>query len=176
MKIRMVSLATLTLAILLAVPAHAQQSVTIQFRLSVNVACPNATYFGQVGIPNSDGFPNVQLTDPDGDGVFTGSLTAPAGEQLPLLRLVQGTGTIIVEPPTSGPQVVPGQPSRVVRDFGTPTLTEDTVLEASVSNCIGAALPSTGVSNTVSTSALIGGLLLLIAGIAARQRMRVLLA
>jgi len=169
-KIRMLSLVTLALAVLLAVPAHAQQRVTIQFRLTVNVACPNATYYGLVGVPNSEGFEYTQLTDPDGDGVFTGTGSAATNEPIPVLRLIQGTGTQVIEPPGSLPTQVPGDPSRIVRDFGTPTLTEDTVLEGGVSDCIGAGLPSTGVSDTVPMSALLSGMLLVIVGIALRQR------
>jgi LPXTG-motif cell wall-anchored protein len=123
---------------------------TISFKLTVTgTPCDNATYWGLVAIYASDGFVYTQLTDPDADGVYTG--TAPTfydGAKL-IVRLEQGTGVGQSSPlPGGTPVPIPGEPSRVIADFGTQeqdglkyiVLNGDFTAEASVDGC--AAAPS----------------------------------
>ncbi len=100
-------------ALVAAAPALAQQNeVTIQFELTVEGEPPaDATFFGQYLVEGA----TVQLTDPDGDGVYTGSMsggTPDAG-----FRILQGTGT---EQTTTG--VYPGEPVTVIEDFPAPAV------------------------------------------------------
>ncbi len=77
------------------------------------------------------------LVDPDGDGLYTGSLTvpkfAPGGPEEPItispVRIVQG-------PPTGYSAM--GPEYHVIKDFG-PVKAEDTILSAEVSFCDGGA-------------------------------------
>lgn len=91
--------------------ASAQQNeVTIIFELTVEGSPPaDATFFGQPLVEGA----GVQLADPDGDGVYTGSIsteTPDAG-----FRIVQGRGT---EETTTGVQ--PGEPVAGIQDFPAP--------------------------------------------------------
>ena len=86
---------------------------------------PEATFFGFIGFEPF----GIRLTDPDGDGVLTGSFDRfPRGDTQPF-SVVQGTGT--------RPSVVfgeaPGDPVTVIQDFGLVTINQDTTLPASVS-------------------------------------------
>lgn len=90
-----------------------------------------ATFLGQV--PAESLLP-AELTDPNGDGVYEGSITvpkfAPGGPPEPVslpVRIVQG-------PPTATGPV--GPEYRVIEDFGTVTA-EDGTFEANVSFCDG---------------------------------------
>ena len=163
-----------------AVPVAAQQdTVTLDFRVTVNVDCPNATYWGFFGPPNSDAINYVQLTDDDGDGVYTGTAT-PEGGRL-VVQVIQGTGSRELDSELfEGTLTVPGEPQRVIRDFGeeqadAPTLVphlvidEDMTFEASVSSCP-SGLPGTGLLELNPLLPLAGGMLLLATGMAVRRR------
>ena len=69
----------------------------------------------------------MQLTDPDGDGMYTGSIDVPAGRPV-TVWITQGTGT---REGHNGP--LPGEPFTVIKHFGTKTLFEDATFRASVS-------------------------------------------
>jgi LPXTG-motif cell wall-anchored protein len=109
-------------------PGNREDTVTATFELTLEGTPPeDATFFGYLGYEPAP----FQLTDPDGDGVYTGS-TPPdlilAGDTQPAL-IVQGTGT-------RESQVVgtsPGEPISTIEDFGEVTFEEDTMLKASVS-------------------------------------------
>ena len=104
------------------------RTVMLSFELTVEGTPPeDATFFGYLGYEPAP----FQLTDQDGDGVYTGSTPPgliPAGDTQPAL-IVQGTGT-------RESQVVgtsPGEPISTIKDFGEVTFEEDTTLRASVS-------------------------------------------
>ena len=104
------------------------RTVTLSFELTVEGEPPeDATFFGYLGYEPAP----FQLSDQDGDGVYTGSTPPdliPAGDTQPAL-IVQGTGT-------RESQVVgtsPGEPISTIEDFGEVTFEEDTTLKASVS-------------------------------------------
>ncbi len=115
-------LVSLVVTLLAATPAlaHAYFEVTTE-----GEPPENATFWGMYGPPNSE-FSAVQLTDPDGDGVYAGGVTVEPDNYV--TQIVQGTG---VQDTVYGP--FPGEPSTVLRDFGTIWLDNDTVLRASVS-------------------------------------------
>lgn len=132
-----------------AVPALAQEGyqyhqysgdrAELVFELAVEGEPPeNATFFGNVS--TGEGGPGlfVPLTDPDGDGLYTGSATLPKFPPGPLpvppdiepvslpLQIVQG--------PSTGATAL-GPEYRVIEDFGSVKLDEDKTLAASVSFC-----------------------------------------
>ncbi|MDP9437647.1 MAG: YobA family protein [Actinomycetota bacterium] len=106
-------------------------SATFTYELAVECEPPaDAAFFGFTAI---ESLVLTPLSDPDGDGVYTGSQTvprfAPGGPQEPItispVRIVQG-------PPTAtGPL---GPEYRVIKDFGA-AVAENTTFEASVSFC-----------------------------------------
>lgn len=100
-------------------------AVTVTFQLTVEGEPPeDATFFGYLGYEPAP----LRLTDPDGDGVYTGSTPrslVPAGDTQPAL-IVQGTGTR--ESQVVGPS--PGEPIHVLKNFGEVTFEEDTTLPA----------------------------------------------
>jgi hypothetical protein len=105
-----------------------EETVAVEFELTVEGKPPaDATFFGYLGYEPAP----FQLTDPDGDGVYTGSTPpdlVPAGDTQPA-SIVQGTGT-------RESQVVgtsPGDPISTIEDFGEVTFEEDTTLSASIS-------------------------------------------
>lgn len=198
-------LQVLMLAMLLAIPALAQEentkgepangppsglspdrTVTLSFELVVEGTPPeDATFFGYLGYEPAP----FQLTDPDGDGVYTGSTPPdliPAGDTQPAL-IVQGTGTR--ESQVVGPS--PGEPISTIEDFGEVTFEEDTTLRASVSFESGSSSESDGsgggflgnaadsvrglLPSTGGRAALAGlgvGILLILGGLAVRRIFR----
>lgn len=115
------------------------ETATLAFELSVEGEPPaDATFFGAV---RGEGLRYVPLTDPDGDGLYTGSTTAsrfppgtrplpPDAEPVSLpVRMVQGTGT---QGPDESDSLRPGEPTSVIEDFGAVRI-EDRTLSASVS-------------------------------------------
>ncbi len=148
-----------------ATPIAAQEDqVNVEFRITVNANCPNATYWGFIGPPESE-YSMIQLADTDGDGIYTGNTEVGRGEQW-VVALVQGTG---VQDTVYGPG--PGQPSRTIQDFGTVTVSDDQTFEGSVSNCP-SQLPGTGLANMNPTVPLLVGALLLAAGVGIRRTRR----
>jgi hypothetical protein len=116
-----------------------RETATLTFELAVEGEPPaDATFFGSV---RAEGSRYVPLTDPDGDGLYTGSTTAsrfpPGTRPLPPdtepvslpIQIVQGTGTQSTNEDDS-PR--PGEPTRVIEDFGLVQV-EDKTLSASVS-------------------------------------------
>ncbi|QIN77296.1 hypothetical protein GBA65_00830 [Rubrobacter marinus] len=108
-------------------------SATFAYELAVDCEPPEGAEF--LGLTATESLVTTPLTDPDGDGVYTGSQTvprfAPGGPGEPIeispVRIVQG-------PPTAtGPL---GPEYRVIEDFGAVTA-EDRTLSASVSFCDG---------------------------------------
>ncbi|MDP9458494.1 MAG: YobA family protein [Actinomycetota bacterium] len=116
-------------------------SATFTYELAVECEPPaDATFFGRTA---TESFVTTLLTDPDGDGVYTGSRTVPAtsagqgGPPEPLslpVQMVQGTGT--QGPDARSPWSRPGEPIRVIEDFGT-VVAEDRTFSAGVSFCDG---------------------------------------
>ena len=112
----------------------ADEDATLNYELAVEGECPaDATFFGQNNLVGAADYVGIaQLTDPDGDGVYTHSEKFPTGSKLDGLSIVQGTG---VEKLNSsffrGP--APGEPTTTIKSFGPVTLEEDATLSASVS-------------------------------------------
>ena len=111
---------------------------TLFFELSVECAPPAEAEF--LGFTTLESVMTTPLTDPDGDGLYTGSITvnkfAPGGPPesitLSTVLIVQG-----------GPQY------RVITDFGSVKLDEDKTFSASVSFCDdGGVQPPTGGATT----------------------------
>ncbi len=127
------------LLVLSTMPTQAQQaSVTLNFSVTVAGApCANSTYFAVLAVQGSEFF-GIQLTDADGDRVYTGSTQAGAGTVY-RVELVQGTGTI-TSPISSNP--FPGTPIVVLKDFGDVTLTANQTFAANAAAC--PTLPGTG--------------------------------
>ena len=121
---------------------RAGEAATLSFELLVEGGAPTeATFFGN--IQTGEGGPGifVPLTDPDGDGVYTGSTTIrdrfppglrplpPDAEPLEFpVRIVQGTGTNL-----NAEGEFPGEPTTVVQDFGVVPLQESNSFPASIS-------------------------------------------
>lgn len=127
----------------IAEPSETEQpgeSATLSFELLVEDEPPaDATFFGN--IQTGEGGPGifVPLTDPDGDGAYTGTTTIPdrfppglrplPPDAEPLafpIRIVQGTGTN----PNAAVES-PGEPIRVLKDFGTVPLQAENTFPAS---------------------------------------------
>lgn len=111
------------------------ESATFSFELAVECEPPANTEF--LGLTATESLVTTPLVDPDGDGIYTGSLSlpkfAPGGPEDPItispVRIVQG-------PPTGYSGM--GPEYRVIKDFG-PVKAEDTTLSAEVSFCDGGA-------------------------------------
>jgi hypothetical protein len=108
-------------------------SATFTYELAVECEPPaDAEFFG---LTATESLVTTPLTDPDGDGVYTGSQTvprfAPGGPPEPItispVRIVQG-------PPTAAGPL--GPEYRVIKDFGA-VVAEDATFSASVSYCDG---------------------------------------
>ena len=120
-------------------PPPGEEFVTLSFELAVECEPPADATF--LGFTTLESLMLAPLSDPDGDGLYTGSLTVnkfppgprpvpPGVEPISLspVRIVQG-------PPTGiGPL---GPEFRVIEDFGTVKLDGDKTFEASVSFCDG---------------------------------------
>ncbi len=125
MKSRLLLLVAATVALVAAAPAFAQQNeVTINFELTVEGTPPaDATFFGQYLVEGA----TVRLTDPDGDGVYTGSMSGVVPDAG--FRIVQGAGT---EETMTG--VYPGEPVTVIEEFDAPAVEDGAAtLSANVS-------------------------------------------
>ena len=110
---------------------------TLSFELTVEGDPPaDATFFGFIP---AEGGMSVRLTDPDSDGLYTGSMIVdkygpgprpvpPGTEPVSLpVQIVQGTGTI------GSDGTHPGEPIRVIKDFGSVKMDGDKTFSASVS-------------------------------------------
>ena len=104
--------------------------VTLSFELTVEGEPPAGATF--LGFTTLESLMTTPLTDPDGDGTYTGSMTvpkfAPGGPPEPIslstVRIVQG-------PPTGS--TANGPEYRVIKDFGSVKLDGDKTFSASVS-------------------------------------------
>ena len=110
---------------------------TLSFELTVECEPPaNAAFFGNT--PAESLLP-VQLTDPDGDGLYTGSTTLYKYPQSPWLgqppEPVSIPAQIVQGPPTE--HTVVGPEYQVIKDFGLVKLDGDKTLAATISFCDG---------------------------------------
>ena len=116
------------LSVWVSVPAHAQataREVTLDFELTVEGEPPaDATFWGQYLVEGA----TIPLEDPDGDGVYTGSMSGGRPAEGAGFRIVQGTGT---EKLMTG--LYPAEPITVIKDFDAPTVEGDTKFSATVS-------------------------------------------
>ncbi len=125
----------------LAVPALAQTGegeatqpettqavpVILDFELTVEGHPPaDATFFGQVGSGMRD--VREQLTDPDGNGVYTGSIEYVPGERDGVL-ILQGKGVRYGDDGAASP----GAPETIIRDFGRTAIEGDRTFSATAS-------------------------------------------
>jgi hypothetical protein len=168
MKKVIVALVAMLLLALSSGPTQAQVGrVTLSFSVTVTgTPCANATFFGIVGVPDSEFF-GIELTDPDGDGVYTGTTQVPPSSPFGIV-LVQGTGTI-ASPTSSNP--FPGPPITVLRDFGVVTPTADQSFAATVNGC--PTLPGTGVDTGTPVTWGLVALAVLATGMVLRRRMSI---
>lgn len=138
MKTLRALLSALALMAMMAVPAFAQEGASLSFELTVVGEPPDdATFFAEFNISPEEQVEDfvgvARLTDPDGDGVYTGGYeSVPAGDYTGV-RIVQGTGTHISLGPNGEEITFPGEPITVIESFGSVTVEEDITLEASVS-------------------------------------------
>jgi hypothetical protein len=167
MKRMMSMFAALLVLTLGSAPTQAQQaSATLSFAITVaGTPCANATYFAVLAAPGSEFFA-IQLTDADGDRVYTGSTTAGVGTTY-RVQLVQGTGTI-QSPTSSNP--FPGTPSTVLKDFGDVALTANQTFAATAAGC--STLPPTGAETSLPLPLTTAALVVLATGLYLRRRMQ----
>ncbi len=105
------------------------RTATLSFELTVEGEPPaDATFFGSIP---AEGCISAPLTDPDGDGVYTGSADVP--------RFPPGPVPPDAEPVSLPVQMVqanggagPCNPTRVIKDFGLVKIDGDKTFEASV--------------------------------------------
>ena len=155
----------IALVMLVASSVNAQEdTVTYTFRVTVEgEPCADATYWAVIGIPESEGY-TVQLTDPDGDRVYTGSEEFTVGNDV-FLSLQQGVGSV---PSEVNDSLFPGEPVVTLRDLGRITPTEDTLVEARGRGCQ-PRLPDTGADQQIPFALFAGVLLAMLAGAAWRR-------
>ncbi|CAA9445475.1 MAG: hypothetical protein AVDCRST_MAG28-664 [uncultured Rubrobacteraceae bacterium] len=107
-------------------PPPGEDTVTLSFELTVKGTPPAGTRF--FGSAVGEGGPGTPLTDPDGDGVFTGSVTVP--------RFPPGPRPVPpgAEPVSLSVRIVQenGGNLEVIRDFGLVPLEEDRTFEARI--------------------------------------------
>lgn len=90
----------------------------------------DTTFFAGYAGPGF-GLTTLQLTDPDGDGTYSGSVSLDRGERYEV-RIIQGTGTETA-PLAGGSVTIPGEPSQLLLGIQTITLDEDRTVSASYS-------------------------------------------
>ncbi len=109
-------------------------SATFTYELAIECEPPaNAEFLGFTAL---ESLVTTPLTDPDGDGVYTGSQTVPRfapGPTPPGTEPIALSPVRIVQGPPTGMGPL-GPEYRVIKDFGA-VLAEDTTLSASVSFC-----------------------------------------
>jgi hypothetical protein len=155
------------------------EPVTATFELSVEgQPPPQTTFFGVAAeLGFGTGSTSAQLTDPDGDGVYTGAAQVPQGRERGIF-IEQGMG--VRENPFGFR--FPGEPRSVIRDFGLVRFDGDKTFSASVSfeqvppaDGGSGSLPSTGGPPLVPPVLLLsaaGALLLVGGGLLARRGYR----
>lgn len=111
--------------------AHRTELVAVQARLTVTGAPPaGSTFFAIVSDPASGNRIGLQLTDADGDGVYSADADAFEPDQTVAVRLERGTGTV-PNPVFGDASRLPGPPTRTIREFGQQVLHGDTLFTAS---------------------------------------------
>jgi len=107
-------------------PPPGEDTATLTFELTVKGTPPEGTRF--FGSAVGEGGPGTPLTDPDGDGVFTGSVTVPRFPPGPR-PVPPGT-----EPVSLSVRIVQENDGNleVIRDFGLVPLEEDRTFKARV--------------------------------------------
>ncbi len=149
-------IATVVMALALAVPVLAQEEEYVQINFELQTSgqfAGNTTFFALYGLPQSE-FSALQLTDQDGDGVYTGNAKWMVGGKQLIVVLVKGTGTVDT---VFG--IFPGESVTTIREWREPMdITEDTTFSASITGTP-SGMPSTG------AGAMAGGLLPLLSAI-----------
>lgn len=122
---KLLLLATMLAALFtVSAPASAQE-VTLEFELTVEGEPPaDATFWGQYLVEGA----TIPLEDPDGDGVYTGSMSGGQPAEGAGFRIVQGTAA---EGSVTG--MYPGEPITVIKTFGEPEVKDDKTFSATVS-------------------------------------------
>ncbi len=99
-------------------------SATFDFELTVKGEPPAGTRF--FGAVPAEGCISVPLADPDGDGVYTGSLDVPRFPPGPLPPDGTEPVSLPVQIVQAGSGASPCNPTRVIKDFGTVPANDDT--------------------------------------------------
>lgn len=124
---------------MLAPAAAAQGEVTLTYTLLTTGDCSGLTLAGEAGEPDTE-FVATKLTDPDGDGDFTGTAELAAGPQVVRFEAFFAD---LEEDQLTNPEIAElGVDARVITNLGTLTLDGDRTVEASY-DCA-ARLPDTG--------------------------------
>ncbi len=104
-------------------PSPQDRTATFDFELTVEGAPPEGTRF--FGAVPAEGCISVPLTDPNGDGVFTGSLDVPRFAPGPVPPDAESV-SLPVQIVQAGSGAGPCNPTTVIRDFGTVPADDDT--------------------------------------------------
>jgi hypothetical protein len=118
-------------------PPPGEEFATLSFELSVECESPASATF--LGLTGGEGLSTTPLADPDGDGLYTGSMTVPKFPPGPRpvppgIEAISLSPVRIVQGPPTGASAL-GPEYRVIKDFGAVKLDEDRTLDASVSFC-----------------------------------------
>ncbi len=118
-------------------PPPGEEFATLSFELAVE--CEPAASATFLGFTTLESLMTTPLTDPDGDGLYTGSMTvpkfAPGPRPVPPdMEPISLSPVRIVQGPPTGFTAL-GPEYRVIEDFGAVKLDEDKTLEAGVSFC-----------------------------------------
>ncbi len=118
-------------------PPPGEEFATLSFELAVECQPPASATF--LGLTGGEGLSTTPLTDPDGDGLYTGTMTVPKFGPGPRpvppdIEPISLSPVRIVQGPPTGVSAL-GPQFRVIKDFGAVKLDEDKSLEASVSFC-----------------------------------------
>lgn len=101
-----------------------EETATLNFEVVTEGQPDDSDFSGVWGVPGTGGN-LLDLTDPDGDGVYTGSVERPVGETL-VTEIIRGAGTVETAFGTE-----PGEPRSELRAQEAIVLEEDTTLSAS---------------------------------------------
>lgn len=99
-------------------------SATFDFELTIKGEPPAGTRF--FGVVPAEGCISVPLTDPDGDGVYTGSLDVPRFAPGPVPPDGAEPVSLPVQIVQANSGAGPCNPTRVIKDFGTVPANDDT--------------------------------------------------
>ncbi len=132
----------LSVPLLALMPAAAaqQQEVTLTYTLETTGDCSGLTLAGEAGDPDSE-FVATKLTDPDGDGQFTGTYEVNTGSEQ-VVRFEVFFADLAQDQLTNDALAELDVDARVIDDIGTVTLDADRTVEASYA--CGGSLPDTG--------------------------------